>query len=1129
MGIISKILIGFALCLFPFTVAPTAHAEPPALVLDLKDIPPDGLVVKEISLQGLRRQLAGVEASRISSVVTQSGRELPSQWVPDPDFNGRDNLQGILLLPLPGRSAANLQLSVRVLPQAATALEGSKWVKSSEAAFRFDAATSIFPVALQFNGEGAVLEHMEWNTRIYNREEDSYFLRYDRAPRLKVMSDGAVATVVRGWSKYYSPSGKLAPGGPWAVIDWHFFKKQPLVYAVVRQGAAVMLSAHYWSENHMFELNFKGNAFKTYSSDIAPQGFALEGKGGSWSYNRWASLGNSNHSVAMLGTKGISYDGGSDYGTYMQIMEPGGWEDWGGEAQKTASWLRFSNRQADSAALETANQSRLVQTKLAVQVSGARARAQKLRAAIAKWPAARRDAANWRIEVEEGLVNRGWLAPEEMQLAASASLKFVRSGNMGLAFFLRKDGFQLVSAYDFVARQELLSQQNVPLLNATLRKGKATANTSIDSVSGWQACKFSETGQGFSIDLTRALGGGQALKATITARKDAVNSAWSWDLKLQNQTRDWSIDKVTFPQAAMADWGQDMKLFVPYAAGWVRDNLFSTRWEFKGDYPSNAAMQYMAAYRDNGRPTGLYFGRYDATATSKDIYAGTDPALRHVVMGYPQVAENTTLPGNTFKYQGSSYWRLLHGDWFDAAKIYRQWVKTRAPWWPGMSDGGRTNTPEWMKKIDLWINSGGENKVAQGTVEQVQKLVGEPVGAHWYAWPQIPFDNDYPHYFPAKEGFKETVGALQMNKVFVMPYINARLWDTRDRGIEDWQYTAKALPWTTKISAEGGLKVQTEESFPKETDGKTVNFGVMCPHTKFWQNTIADISDKLANDVGVKGIYIDQIAAGSPIMCMDPTHGHPLGGGHWWVDGYNDMLKQIRSRIPKDVVLTSECNAEPYMKYFDGYLVWNWQFNGMVPAYPAVYAGAVQMFGRNYAYTGDDIDSGLRMKASQSLVYGEQMGWMPADLILNIANEKSRQYFFDLIKTRNRYQKFLYAGEMARPPKLSAGLPTITADWQWSGQDKKTSPVIYAGAWKRPQDKKAILIFANAGESSVSMPFKLEPSLYSIPAKKYSVRQAIGAKVGAARTVSGNQALTLEIPGLSTLVVELGSSQAGEK
>jgi hypothetical protein len=63
------------------------------------------------------------------------------------------------------------------------------------------------------------------------------------------------------------------------------------------------------------------------------------------------------------------------------------------------------------------------------------------------------------------------------------------------------------------------------------------------------------------------------------------------------------------------------------------------------------------------------------------------------------------------------------------------------------------------------------------------------IAAHWYCWHEIPFDTDYPDYFPgnsiyccnlinvAKPGFKEAVSQLQSIGYKIFPYINGRLYD----------------------------------------------------------------------------------------------------------------------------------------------------------------------------------------------------------------------------------------------------------------------------------------------------------------------------------------------------------------
>ena len=89
-------------------------------------------------------------------------------------------------------------------------------------------------------------------------------------------------------------------------------------------------------------------------------------------------------------------------------------------------------------------------------------------------------------------------------------------------------------------------------------------------------------------------------------------------------------------------------------------------------------------------------------------------------------------------------------------------------------------------------------------------------------------------------------------------YINGRLWDTRDRGSDDMQFSGMALPAATKD--EHGKPV-VESYGSKEADGSDVRLAVMCPTTELWQAKVRDIVSRLFTDVGVKGVYIDQVAA----------------------------------------------------------------------------------------------------------------------------------------------------------------------------------------------------------------------------------------------------------------------------
>jgi hypothetical protein len=259
----------------------------------------------------------------------------------------------------------------------------------------------------------------------------------------------------------------------------------------------------------------------------------------------------------------------------------------------------------------------------------------------------------------------------------------------------------------------------------------------------------------------------------------------------------------------------------------------------------------------------------------------------------------------------------------------------------------------------------------------------------------------------------------------------------------------------------------------------------MCPATPLWQQTVRDLVLKLTREVGTRAVYIDQVAAAPPALCFDRSHGHPLGGGHWWNEGYWKMLEAIRRRMPRETALTTECNGEPFIRWFDGYLTWHWQRDGQVPAFPAVYGGAVQMFGRAYR-GGDTKDLALRMKAAQQLVFGEQMGWIDPGLV---KEKENAEFFRQMVRLRADFSRYFSVGEMARPPKLLGPIPAVRADWQWSGAWWVTNNAVLAGAWQLPKEKRMALFFVNVSDESVPAQAQFNAAANGIRARVLRVQQ----------------------------------------
>ncbi len=699
-----------------------------------------------------------------------------------------------------------------------------------------------------------------------------------------------------------------------------------------------------------------------------------------------------------------------------------------------------------------------------------------------------------------------------------------RAGALRLTLLVKTDGMQVVGLHDEIAGLELAAPDQPPLFRITLKRVSDGKTAELRATDGWHRVRCS-VGSGASsrtasLRLEWAEPEGPDLKGFAVraiAHPDAAAGGCRWTLRVENASKDWGIQHVAFPQVTINRLGDDAMAFYPTGPGIVQSAAGDAPAERSARYPGHkCTMQFMAAY-SHSRRSGLYVGLHDPLACTKEL------AMRlnengSVETSFSVPAPDMGKPGVGYVLPGEGVWRLLRGDWYDAARIYREWVRKHAHWFPKLRAGKRTDTPRWMQDLSVWGMAWGAPSECADSIRSMRKALDVPIGFHWYGWHEIPFDNDYPHYFPTKPGLREAVAELQSEGIHVMPYINGRLWDTRDRGLEDWQFTARALPSAAKNEA-GDLFI--ENYGIKEADGSPVRFAVMCPTTRLWQETMGAIVARLFDEIGVRAVYIDQIAAEPPVLCMDPGHGHTLGGGSWWTaGGYWPMLRCMRTAMPADRAITTECAAEPYTAFVDGFLSWEWQYQGMVPALQAVYAGSVQYFGRNYAAGASTRDLALCMKMGQQLVFGEQIGWLdPA-----ISKEPVAGAFLRLVvRTRQRFVRNFSSGDMARPPQVFGDIPSVRGDWAWAGRETWiTLPAILTGAWMLPRERRLLMLYVNVSDVPVRFEQSLDLTGYGVPARRARVtvlRDPDGEPQAVQLGPDGKR--SVELPGRSLEVVEV--------
>ena len=731
-----------------------------------------------------------------------------------------------------------------------------------------------------------------------------------------------------------------------------------------------------------------------------------------------------------------------------------------------------------------------------------------------------RQRAFWRVVGAEQLQRLGRLN-EALAVAGGQrppGWTVLTAGDLGLILSRSDDGVRLLSLCDSAADQEFLLPSPLPLFTLTLRDAEKKQELRLAADGGWNEVEVVSAKPDEGIEIRWGRPGQEGLddlRVTARATPDRPAGAIRWKLEVTSESKSWIVRRVVFPQIAVAELGPQAEVFFPRGPGEVQRGLWQRPLRYQGTYPNGwTTMQLMAVY-DRQRNTGLYFAVHDPRSSTKDISLESRPSEKSVVLSFDHPAENMDTAGNDFALSGEAVWRLLRGDWFDAASIYGDWVRGQAGWFPKLSAQGRSDTPMWMRELPVWVMTGGAPGQCVPAVEEFAKFMGVPVGFHWYNWHQIPFDNDYPHYFPAKEGFAEGVRRLQAAGVYVMPYINGRLWDTRDQGEKDFEFARLALPAATK-DEDGQPCVETYGS--KETDGSSVRLAAMCPATELWRQRVRQIVLRLFDECGVKAVYIDQVAAAQPRLCFDKGHGHPTGGGRWWTEAYGRLLEPIRQAMPEDRMLTTECNAEPYVKWFDGYLTWHWQHDGQVPAFPAVYGGAIQMFGRAYR-GGQTKDLALRMKAGQQLVFGEQIGWFDPAVV---REKENAEFLRQVVRLRWQLRRYFYAGRMARPPKLQGEIPKVRADWQWSGEWWVTTDAVLSGAWRLPEEKRCAVLLVNVSDRPMTVRLDLDAGDYGLLGAEARLTRIGPEGAGESLTVARVSQQELAIPPRTAWAWELG-------
>lgn len=269
-------------------------------------------------------------------------------------------------------------------------------------------------------------------------------------------------------------------------------------------------------------------------------------------------------------------------------------------------------------------------------------------------------------------------------------------------------------------------------------------------------------------------------------------------------------------------------------------------------------------------------------------------------------------------------------------------------------------------------------------------------------------------------------------------------------------------------------------------------------------------------------VYIwTRIASTDPVFCFDGSHGHTIGGGNYWVEGYRQMVTRAKNKARQrkaDIILTSEDHAEPYIDVFDGLLTCNSTkiAPDLIPMYHYVYSDYVITYGR-YAYF-----EGLSviMQNAQMFIWGAQLNWSYAKT-MDLGTPEV-EYLKTLCNAlaKDSVKKFLVYGEMVRPPKLDGDNPQIAAVLSEGGRET-AMPAVSHSAWKA-DDGTVGLVFTNIDTIAHVVSYKVNVRDFQLDStKKYNIEVLAGESAGKKEACKFSVARTAKLPARSVLVLDI--------
>ena len=612
------------------------------------------------------------------------------------------------------------------------------------------------------------------------------------------------------------------------------------------------------------------------------------------------------------------------------------------------------------------------------------------------------------------------------------------------------------------------------------------------------------------LDETRmpAQPGVLAVEARVSMESEGMSR---WSCRVENRSPDLGLQHIEFPVLAnLQAWDEEDPVdFNAFGDPRPTDKTrlgggFLGMMEVQ-DKCSDLRFGYQAYY---GRRGGIYYLPEDPEYLWKECRPGTDGESRTATFSHAYFAVNHR--GEEVKRFEATYpvaVGIFHGDWYTAARTYRRWA-IRQPWCAKGPLAQRDDLPDWFKEREFFQQGGGGGMAGYETDQRIARKYGRPVGIWNTTWMHYGFDNRYPDYFPPKmgeEAFKQAIARGHELGLHYMPYINVN------------HYAFNAPSHTPEVLEAGARFVWG----PERVLGMRFKYGtvdmhamVMCPATKLWQDKVSEMVRKLIQEYDCDGIYFDTLDIYC-MQCSHPDHGHPRGGGNYWVEGVREILRRARREsmaAGKKVAFSGEFWRERYIGDCDAGL-WLAEYG---PHYvrDVVYHDYLTTICREWhgrpvvPYLGSLFTAG---QTQGPLGLGEK------HLSGETVDQEVLGFLHYLSNCRREFgMKYVNLGARLRNPEIRTQLPTVDP-----GRDGAPLPAVITSAWEAG-DGDIGCIFMNISEESQEFEFAIDLARFEVgPLATYAVtKHELGHKSSLAENNSGTLTASDILEGGKMMMIE---------